>query len=50
MPPKGLSAKVYNFETNHFTLFKKGQYSNNFRSVYEDLLCVGGISWVFQKA
>ena len=41
---------MHNFENNHLALFKKGQYSNNIRSVYEDLLFVNSKSMVFQMA
>ena len=35
-----LSDKVYDFENNCLMLFKKGQYWNDIRSAYEDLLCI----------
>ena len=35
---------MYDFEKNCLMLFKKGQYSNDIRSVYEDLLCIGGVN------
>ena len=37
-----------NVEYNRLTLFEKGQHSSDIRSVYEDLLCKGGIIRVFQ--
>ena len=39
-----LSDKVHDFENNYLMLFKKGQYWNDFRSVYEDLLCIGSVN------
>ena len=39
---------IHNSENNHLTLFKKELYSNDIRSAYEDLLCIGRISRVFQ--
>ena len=39
-----LSDKAYDFENNCLMLFKKGQYSINIRSVYEDLLCIGVVN------
>ena len=41
---------VHDFENNHLMLFKEAQYSSNIRSAYEDLLCIVGISRVFQIA
>ena len=39
---------MYDFQNNHLTIFKKGQYSNDIRSAHVDILCIGGISRVFQ--
>ena len=36
-----LSDKVHDFENDCLTLFKKGQYSNDMRSTYADLHCIG---------
>ena len=39
-----LSDKVYDFENNCLMFFKKGQYWNDIRSAYEDLLCIGSVN------
>ena len=39
-----LSDKVHDFENNYLMLFKKGQYWNDVRSAYEDLLCTGSVN------
>ena len=39
-----LSDKVYDFENDCLMLFKKGQYWNDIRSAYEDLLCIGSLN------
>ena len=36
--------KVQDFEKKRLTLLEKGQYSNNVRAEYEDLLCIGCVS------
>ena len=38
------SDKVHDFENNCLMLFKKGQYGNDIRSAYEDLLCIGSVN------
>ena len=38
------SGKVHDFENNCLMLFKKGQYWNDIRSAYEDLLCIGSLN------
>ena len=35
---------MHDFENNYLMLFKKGQYWNDIRSAYEDLLCIGGVN------
>ena len=39
-----LSDRVHDFENNCLMLFKNGQYWNDIRSTYEDLLCIGGVN------
>ena len=39
-----LSDKVHDSENNCLMLFKKGQYWNDIRSAYEDLLCIGSVN------
>ena len=39
-----LSDKVYDFENKCLMLFKKGQYWNDIRSAYEDLLCIDSVN------
>ena len=38
-----LSDNMHDFENNCLMLFKKGQYWNDIRSAYEDLLCIGSL-------
>ena len=39
-----LSDNMHDFENNCLMLFKKGQYWNDIRSAYEDLLCIGSLN------
>ena len=39
-----LRDKVHDFENDCLMLFKKGQYWNDIRSAYEDLLCIGSVN------
>ena len=39
-----LSGKVHDFENNCLMLLKKGQYLNDVRSAFGDLLCIGKVN------